>query len=48
MTREEVARIMALMEGITQLIVKILYVSGLRIMEAVRLRVQDIDFQPVE
>ena len=33
------------MEGTTQLLAKILYGSGLRIMEAVRLRVKDIDFQ---
>ncbi len=44
MTREEVAQIIALMEGVPQLVVKILYGSGLRIMEAVRLRVQDIDY----
>ena len=44
MTREEVAQIIALMEGVPQLIVKLLYGSGLRIMEAVRLRVQDIDY----
>lgn len=44
MTREEVAQIIALMEGVPQLVVKLLYGSGLRIMEAVRLRVQDIDY----
>lgn len=44
MTREEVAQIIALMEGSPQLVVKLLYGSGLRIMEAVRLRVQDIDY----
>ncbi len=45
MTREEVRQIIYLMEGVPQLIVKILYGSGLRIMEAVRLRVKDIDYQ---
>ena len=45
MTREEVAQIIALMEGVPQLIVKLLYGSGLRIMETVRLRVQDIDYE---
>ena len=45
MTREEVHRIINLMEGTPQLIVKLLYGSGLRIMEAVRLRVKDIDYQ---
>jgi len=45
MTREEVARIIALMEGTSQLVVKLLYGSGLRILEALRLRVQDIDYE---
>jgi integron integrase len=45
MTREEVASVISLLVGTPQLVVKLLYGSGLRIMEAVRLRVQDIDFQ---
>jgi integron integrase len=45
MTRDEVAAIISLMDGTAQLVAKLLYGSGLRIMEAVRLRVQDIDFQ---
>jgi integron integrase len=45
MTREEVAAIIALLEGTPQLVAKLLYGSGLRIMEAVRLRVKDIDYQ---
>jgi len=45
MTRKEVAQIIALMERVPQLIVKLLYGSGLRIMETVRLRVQDIDYE---
>ena len=44
LTREEVARLIPLLEGTTQLIVRLLYGSGLRIMEAVRLRVKDVDF----
>jgi integron integrase len=44
MTRNEVAKVIALMHGTPQLVVKLLYGSGLRIMEAVRLRVQDVDF----
>ncbi len=44
MTREEVATVIALMSGTPQLIVKILYGSGLRVSEALRLRVHDIDF----
>lgn len=45
MTREEVAAVLSLMDGTAQLVAKLLYGSGLRIMEAVRLRVKDIDFQ---
>ena len=44
MTREEVATIIALLDGTPQLVAKLPYGSGLRIMEAVRLRVKDIDF----
>jgi integron integrase len=44
LTREEVSRVIAVMEGAPQLIVKFLYGSGLRILEAVRLRVKDVDF----
>ena len=36
-TREEVAAIIALLDGTPQLVAKLLYGSGLRIMEAVRL-----------
>lgn len=45
MTREEVAAVLSFMEGTPQLIAKLLYGSGLRIMEAVRLRVQDLDYR---
>jgi len=44
-TREEVSRVIAVLEGVPQLIVKLLYGSGLRIVEAVRLRVKDVDFE---
>lgn len=43
MTRDEVRAIVNVMEGVPQLIVKMLYGCGLRIMEAIRLRVQDVD-----
>jgi len=43
MTRDETRQTITVMEGVSQLIVKILYGSGLRIMEPVRLRIQDID-----
>src|SRR5919106_744911 len=45
MTREEVAAVLSLMDGTAQLVAKLLYGSGLRIMEAIRLRVKDIDYQ---
>src|SRR5919106_155077 len=45
MTREEVATIISLLDGTAQLVAKLLYGSGLRIMEAVRIRVKDIDYQ---
>ena len=44
LTREEVRQMINLMEGAPQLIVKLLYGSGLRITEAVRLRVKDLDY----
>jgi len=44
MTRDEVAAVLSLMTGTPQLVAKVLYGSGLRIMEAVRLRVKDLDF----
>lgn len=44
LTREEVKLVLALMEGTPDLVVKLLYGGGLRITEAVRLRVQDIDY----
>jgi len=44
LTREEVSGVLSLMNGTPQLVTKLLYGSGLRIMEAVRLRVKDIDF----
>jgi site-specific recombinase XerD len=45
MTREEVAAVLSLMNGTAQLVAKLLYGSGLRVMEAVHLRVKDIDVQ---
>jgi integron integrase len=45
MTRDEVAAVLSLMDGTAKLVAKLLYGSGLRITEAVRLRVKDIDVQ---
>jgi len=44
LTREEVALILGDLYGIYQLMGKLLYGSGLRLMECARLRVKDIDF----
>jgi integron integrase len=45
MTRKEVAAVISLMDGTAQVVAKLLYGSGLRIMAGVRLRVKDIDDQ---
>lgn len=45
LSQNEVKQIITLLEGVPQLVVKLLYGSGLRITEALRLRVQDIDFE---
>jgi integrase len=44
MSREEVGRLLAAMTGTHQLLAKLLYGCGLRLMECTRLRVKDIDF----
>jgi integron integrase len=44
LTQVEVQRLLAAMEGKTALMAKLLYGSGLRLMECIRLRVQDVDF----
>ena len=44
LTHDEVKQIITLLEGVPQLVVKLLYGSGLRITEAARLRVHDIDY----
>src|SRR6266446_5686111 len=45
LTVEEVKQIINAMSGTPQLVVKLLYGSGLRLMEGLRSRVQDLDFQ---
>ncbi len=42
---DEVRRILAVMRSVTQLMAKLMYGSGLRLMECLRLRVHDIDFE---
>jgi integron integrase len=44
LTRDEVRLLLAEMEGTFQLIAQLLYGSGLRLLEALRLRVKDLDF----
>ena len=44
LTQQEAMSVINHMSGITQLMAKILYGSGLRLMECLRLRVKDIDF----
>lgn len=45
LTRKEVQAIFEALDGVALLVVRLLYGSGLRLLEAVRLRVQDIDFE---
>ncbi len=44
LTREEARLVLAQLSGIHQLIAQLLYGSGLRLIEALRLRIQDLDF----
>lgn len=44
LSRDEVQALLAEIEGTHQLVARVMYGSGLRLMEALRLRVQDIDF----
>ena len=44
MTKNEVQRVFANMQGIHLMMAKMLYGGGLRLMECIRLRIQDLDF----
>ena len=44
LSRDEVASILDAMDGVTWLMASLLYGAGLRLMECLRLRIQDIDF----
>jgi integron integrase len=48
MTKDEALRVISAMSGTAQLMGKLLYGGGLRMMECLRLRVQDIDFEMKE
>ena len=43
-TREEVLRVLGVMSGTERLVAELLYGTGLRVIEGVRLRVKDLDF----
>jgi len=44
LTKDEVLKVIGFLSGTNQLMAKLLYGSGLRLMECLRLRVKDIDF----
>ena len=44
LTKEDVAGVLAQMEGATALLTRLLYGTGMRLMEGMRLRVKDVDF----
>jgi integron integrase len=45
LSRDEVKRVLARMDGRTWLLASLLYGTGMRLMEALRLRVKDVDFE---
>lgn len=45
LTPQEVARLLSGMTGVYRLMAALLYGTGMRLMECIRLRVQDVDFQ---
>jgi len=45
LSRDEVTRLLAMMDGAFALMASLLYGSGMRLMECVRLRVKDVDFE---
>lgn len=44
LTKDEVAGVLAQMEGVAALLARLLYGTGMRLMEGIRLRVKDVDF----
>ena len=45
LTKDEVASLLAVMDGETALLARLLYGTGMRLMEGMRLRVKDVDFE---
>jgi integron integrase len=48
LTREEVASVLAQLDGTLWLVASLLYGSGMRLMEVLRLRVKDVEFSRLE
>ncbi len=48
LTKEEVARLLDELQGVTWILASLLYGAGLRLLEAARLRIQDVDFRANE
>jgi integron integrase len=48
LTREEVRRLLGGMDGTPQLVARLLYGTGMRVLEGLRLRVKDVDFERSE
>lgn len=44
LTQAEVAALLSAMDGVTALLAKLLYGTGMRLMEGMRLRIKDLDF----
>jgi integron integrase len=44
LTKDEVTGLLAAMDGVTALLARLLYGTGMRLMEGMRLRVKDVDF----
>lgn len=44
LTKDEVAGLLAQLEGVAALLARLLYGTGMRLMEGIRLRVKDVDF----
>ena len=44
LTKDEVAGLLAAMDGVTALLARLLYGTGMRLMEGMRLRVKNVDF----
>ena len=45
LTRDEVRRLFGCLDGVTLLVCRLLYGSGMRVLECLRLRVKDVDFE---